>query len=39
MINPTKTTATVDTFSSKETSSRFKRRFMVRLVAVFIGGV
>lgn len=29
----------VDTPLSKETSSRFKRRFMVRLVAVFIGGM
>ena len=39
MINPTKTTAPVDTSSSKETSSKFKRRFMMRLVAVFIGGM
>jgi MFS transporter, putative metabolite transport protein len=39
MINPTKTTGPVDTSSSKETSSKFKRRFMVRLVAVFIGGM
>ncbi|MGO4237021.1 MFS transporter [Pseudarthrobacter sp. YAF2] len=39
MINPTSTTASVDTPLSKETSSKFKRRFMVRLVAVFIGGM
>ncbi|HSU48736.1 MAG TPA: MFS transporter [Arthrobacter sp.] len=39
MINPTKTTGPVDTSSSRETSSKFKRRFMVRLVAVFIGGM
>src|SRR6476661_2688065 len=39
MINPTSTTASVDTPISKETSSKFKRRFMVRLVAVFIGGM
>ncbi|MBT2566434.1 MFS transporter [Arthrobacter sp. ISL-85] len=39
MINPTKTTTSVDTSVSKETSSTFKRRFMVRLVAVFIGGM
>jgi len=39
MTNPTRTTASVDTSTSKETSSKFKRRFMVRLVAVFIGGM
>ncbi|MBD1543586.1 sugar porter family MFS transporter, partial [Arthrobacter sp. IA7] len=39
MINPTSTTASVDTPISNETSSKFKRRFMVRLVAVFIGGM
>ncbi|MDQ0799607.1 MFS transporter [Arthrobacter sp. SLBN-112] len=39
MINPTSTTASVDAPLSKETSSKFKRRFMVRLVAVFIGGM
>ncbi|WP_457946727.1 MFS transporter [Pseudarthrobacter sp. alpha12b] len=39
MINPTRTTAPVGTSTSKETSSKFKRRFMVRLVAVFIGGM
>ena len=39
MINPTKTTVPVDASSSTETSSKFKRRFMVRLVAVFIGGM
>lgn len=32
-------TASVDTPISRETSSKFKRRFMVRLVAVFIGGM
>lgn len=39
MIHPTTTAAPVDTSKSKETSSKFKRRFMVRLVAVFIGGM
>jgi putative MFS transporter len=39
MIYPTSTTAPVDTSLSRETSSKFKRRFMVRLVAVFIGGM
>ncbi|MFC0489370.1 MFS transporter, partial [Sinomonas atrocyanea] len=39
MIYPTRTTASVDTSMLKETSSTFKRRFMVRLVAVFIGGM
>ncbi|WP_314192418.1 MFS transporter [uncultured Arthrobacter sp.] len=38
MIQPT-TTDSVDTSIPKETSSKFKRRFMVRLVAVFIGGM
>ncbi|MGM7776862.1 MFS transporter [Arthrobacter sp. KNU-44] len=39
MIYPTGTTASVDTSISRETSSKFKRRFMVRLVGVFIGGM
>ncbi|MDI2036861.1 MFS transporter [Paenarthrobacter nitroguajacolicus] len=39
MIHPTRTTASVETPTSSETSSKFKRRFMVRLVAVFIGGM
>ncbi|WP_026546692.1 MFS transporter [Paenarthrobacter nicotinovorans] len=39
MIHPTRTTDPVDTSTPEETSSKFKRRFMVRLVAVFIGGM
>lgn len=39
MIHPTRTTDSVDTSTPKDTSSKFKRRFMVRLVAVFIGGM
>ncbi|MBM7794375.1 MFS transporter [Paenarthrobacter ilicis] len=39
MTNPPGTTAAVDTSTPNETSSRFKRRFMFRLVAVFIGGM
>ncbi|MFJ4261368.1 MFS transporter [Paenarthrobacter nicotinovorans] len=39
MIHPTKTTSAVDVPVPKETSSKFKRRFMFRLVAVFIGGM
>ena len=39
MSYPTRTTATVDPSIPSETSSKFKRRFMVRLVAVFIGGM
>ncbi|MDQ0635934.1 putative MFS transporter [Arthrobacter pascens] len=35
----TRTTDSVGTSISKESSSKFKRRFMVRLVAVFIGGM
>jgi len=39
MIHPTRTAAPADTSISKETSTKFKRRFMTRLVAVFIGGM
>ena len=39
MTHPTGTTASVDFSTSNEPSSKFKRRFMVRLVAVFIGGM
>jgi len=39
MNHPSRATAAVDPSISKETSSTFKRRFMVRLVAVFIGGM
>ncbi|BCW58743.1 MFS transporter [Arthrobacter sp. StoSoilB20] len=39
MIHPTRTTDPVDTSTPEETSSKFKHRFMVRLVAVFIGGM
>lgn len=39
MTNPTRTTAPAGTSSSKETDAKFKRRFMMRLVGVFIGGM
>ncbi len=39
MTHPPRTTTSPDTSLSKDTSSTFKRRFMVRLVAVFIGGM
>ncbi|MGR0159121.1 MFS transporter [Paenarthrobacter nitroguajacolicus] len=39
MIHPTRTADSADTSLSKDTSSTFKRRFMIRLVAVFIGGM
>lgn len=39
MIHPTRTAVSVDTSPTTETSSTFKRRFMIRLVAVFIGGM
>lgn len=39
MTQPTGTTASVYPSTTKSPDSRFKRRFMVRLVAVFIGGM
>ncbi|VXB42721.1 putative MFS transporter, metabolite transport protein [Arthrobacter sp. 9V] len=39
MIHPARTTDSAETSVSKETNAKFKRRFMVRLVAVFIGGM
>lgn len=39
MTLPTRTAASLDPATSEETSPRFKRLFMVRLVAVFIGGM
>ncbi|WP_287902143.1 MFS transporter [Arthrobacter sp.] len=39
MTTPPTTTASVYPTPSQHSSSRFKRRFMVRLVAVFIGGM